>query len=143
MHLLIYIRNQNSLNTQKNETVSFWRSHCFVFYLYWEAKMLKTNENKRAKNVILIFLVFGLAACNAPQTGVSDLKFGMSFGDARKVAYQNSDKFECMEMDHPEERRMTLECISRYEDDKEHYCYSFVEKNGIYLLDKKGCQNTN
>ena len=105
--------------------------------------MLKTNENKRAKNFILIFLVFGLVACNAPQTGISDLKLGMSFGDAREVAHRNSDKYECMEMDHPEERRMTLECISRNQADKEHYCYSFIEKNGIFLLDKKGCPNNN
>lgn len=89
------------------------------------------------KKFLLIFLSsLFLSGCAAEHPKIAELKPGATFADARRAAAAAAAEYECMEMDHPEQRRMTMECIKRNSaDTQEHLCYSFVEKNGLFVLD--------
>ena len=84
-----------------------------------------------------LFLAVFLSSCLPQNPDITSLPAGASFGDARKAAASAAAEYECMEMDHPEDRTMTMECISR--EGSGHICYTFSENRGRYILDSTGC----
>lgn len=91
------------------------------------------------KFLLIVLSSLFLPCCTAELPKIAELKPGATFGDARRAAAAAAESYECMEMDHPEQRRMTMECIKRSEA-QEHFCYSFVNKNGVFVLDNNSCE---
>ena len=89
------------------------------------------------KKFLLIFLSsLFLSGCAAEPPKIAELKPGATFADARRAAAAAAAEYECMEMDHPEKRQMTMECIKRNVPEvQEHLFYSFTENNGLFALD--------
>lgn len=92
---------------------------------------------------VLLCLVFILTACSQQPLNVADFPLGTSFADARKAAKSAENTYECMEMDHPENKEMFLECAPLHNQDEDHLCYTFADKNGVYKLSGIGCANNN
>ena len=77
-----------------------------------------------------------ISGCVSKPPNIAELKPGATFGDVRRAAAAAAAEYECMEMDHPEKRQMTIECIKRNSaEEQEHLFYSFTEKNGLFVLD--------
>lgn len=88
------------------------------------------------KFLLIVLSSLCFSGCAAEPPNIAELKPGATFADARRAAAAAAESYDCMEMDHPEQRRMTMECIKRNSTDtQEHLCYSFVEKNGLFVLD--------
>ena len=90
------------------------------------------------KKMFLVLLsAIVISGCAVKIRKIADLPYGTTFGDARRSAAA-AETWECMEMDHPAQRRMTMECVSK-DDRNDHLCYSFVDRNGLFILDEAGC----